>query len=605
MSSENINLDDNSLPIGFKVAGRYRILERLGKGGMGCVYLAADAVLGDELVAIKVLHPDYFHDRELMQRFLREVQLMRRVSHRNVVRTYDVGSDEGLAYFTMEYVPGTPLDKIIQNSTYPKAKIAELSLQTAEALHAIHRAGVVHRDLKPGNILVLNDGTIRITDFGVARPETSDMTAHNEILGSVCYIAPEIWLGEAPSPSVDLYSLGIILYELITGDVPFDGGSPAELMRLHLERKPTPPNELDPSTPQWLNKLVLKLLEKSPRDRFQSAQELIDYLKTHLDRGSSSSKDTGSFINDLEVKSQQLLQVVEPPEPVEPATLPPRPTRARKPTVTSPARHSTQRRLQLTLIQLLRGALFVSFGAAAFGVVHLLLDSLLPDVTTPQNGSEPPATSTVLLTGAIRSFAFLLSASLLPVALTMACRAWREVWRAALLSIVFATAAGAGLVGLHYYAASQVDPQATGPALLAAGIAAKEQLSTVILFGPHVVDYTASLTEGALRFVPTQAKPLLRAPLLLALQFGWCLVLVHLVQRALRSGQRSTGKLSWVLVLGVLLLTLIESLLLAAPEPMSISVPLLAWRLPLQNAVLGALHWALLFVVVLVARHRQ
>ena len=163
---ETQSSDDESLPPGFVVDGRYRIEKRLGKGGMGSVYLAADAVLGDELLAIKILHPDFIHDKELMQRFLREVQLMRRVSHKNVVRTFDVGSDDKLVYFTMEYVPGVPLDKVIHLGSLPLSKIDSFIIQVAEALEAIHQAGIVHRDMKPANILLLEDDTIRITDFG-------------------------------------------------------------------------------------------------------------------------------------------------------------------------------------------------------------------------------------------------------------------------------------------------------------------------------------------------------------------------------------------------------------------------------------------------------
>ena len=154
-------------------------------------------------------------------------------------------------------------------------------MQICEALTAIHEAGILHRDLKPGNIILLDDGTVRITDFGVARPQVSHLTNHNEILGSVCYIAPEIWLGFQPTPAVDLYSLGIVMYEMATNRVPFDGGTAAELMRLHLDQLPVPPKEHNPSLPVWLNKLILNLLEKEPAKRFSSAKQVTDHIKLH------------------------------------------------------------------------------------------------------------------------------------------------------------------------------------------------------------------------------------------------------------------------------------------------------------------------------------
>lgn len=266
------------------MAGRYRILKPLGIGGMGTVYLAQDSVLNEETVAIKILHGDYVRDQKHTQRFLREVQLMRRVNHANVVRTFDVGSDDDIVYFTMEFVPGRPLDEIIEQRDLQRNQLPKLICNICSGLQAIHEAGIIHRDLKPGNILVTNDYGAKIADFGVARPEASDLTAHNEIIGSSSYMAPEVWLGNQLTASVDLYSLGIILYEICTGDRPYKGDSAAILMRLHLDRDPVPPKSLNPSIPLWLNKLVLKLLAKSPLDRPKTAQEIVDYVNLQADR---------------------------------------------------------------------------------------------------------------------------------------------------------------------------------------------------------------------------------------------------------------------------------------------------------------------------------
>ncbi len=303
------------LEVGGMVAGRYRVIRELGSGGMGAVYLVADTLLGDEQVALKALHEELQEEATQTARFLREVQLMRRINHRNVVRTYDVGSDSSIVYFTMEYVPGRPLDKIITSRGIDPNRYYSFTLQIAEALEAVHAAGVIHRDLKPGNVLVLDDGTLKITDFGVARPEVSNLTRHNEVIGSVCYMAPEVWLGQTLTPSVDLYALGIILYEFVTGNVPFDGDSPGAVMRQHLDRAPKPPKELNESCPQWMNKLILRLLAKNANERPRDATEVIEYARLHGDtqqlsgsgvRQNPSTQSSVDFLSSLEERSKTL-----------------------------------------------------------------------------------------------------------------------------------------------------------------------------------------------------------------------------------------------------------------------------------------------------------
>jgi len=306
---DSADTQNKYLPAGFVVADRYKIETRLGSGGMGSVYLAHDLILNEERIAIKILHSDLTQNQRQTQRFLREVQLMRKVNHKNVVRTFDVGSDGNIVYFTMEYVEGKQLEEFIQNGDFPKARLEQLILEICAGLEAIHKAEIIHRDLKPANILIKGDGSLKITDFGVARPEYSDLTAHNEILGSALYIAPEIWLGTKLTTSVDLYSLGVLLYELTTGTLPFDGDSPAALMRMHLEFVPIPPKEVNDQIPTWLNKLILKLLEKSPLDRPKSAQEIIGIVQRHqgvqptAQDGVSSlqqQEDTQTFLSKME-----------------------------------------------------------------------------------------------------------------------------------------------------------------------------------------------------------------------------------------------------------------------------------------------------------------
>lgn len=291
----------DKLPEGFLISNRYEISSRLGAGGMGCVYLASDKVLEDSQVAVKVLHRDLCKDGDLAKRFLREVKLMHQVNHPNVVRTYDVGRDKDIIYFTMEYLSGTSLDRIVNKKKLDLQTIVQIVTQVCSALEAIHGAEIVHRDLKPGNIIILPDRTVKLTDFGVARPKGSNLTQHNEIIGSVEYMAPEVWLGKGMTPAIDFYSLGVILYQLVTGKVPFESDEPATLMWMHVKRPPTPPKSLQEDIPNWLNNIILKLLAKTPTDRPKSAGEILNYFNRHAQRSSRSSgalpqtAPTGSF----------------------------------------------------------------------------------------------------------------------------------------------------------------------------------------------------------------------------------------------------------------------------------------------------------------------
>lgn len=283
----------DELAAGHVISNRYEIVKRLGMGGMGSVYLAKDQILEGNQVALKVLHSELCRDNDLAKRFLREVQLMHSVNHPNVVRTYDVGRDNEMIYFTMEFVSGTPLDEFAHVNSLDLKTIVQISMQICAALQAIHSSEIIHRDLKPANILVLDDMSIKLTDFGVARPKGSNLTQHNEIIGSVEYMAPEVWLGKGMTPAIDFYSLGVIMYELVTGEVPFKSDQPATLMWMHVKRPPTPPKSVYAEIPAWLNQIILKLLAKTSSDRPKTAGEIITYLGNHASRLNSSA--TGSF----------------------------------------------------------------------------------------------------------------------------------------------------------------------------------------------------------------------------------------------------------------------------------------------------------------------
>lgn len=303
---------------GSMVAGRYDIVRQLGTGGMGSVYLARDRILGSEEVAIKILHRQLAYDTKYTQRFLREVQLMRRVNHNNVIRTYDVGADGDIVYFSMELIRGTCLLSVMENGALSIDQLLDLVVQICEGLEAIHSANIIHRDLKPENVMYLRDGSIKIADFGVARPEQSHLTEHNEVIGSAAYMAPEIWLGEEITAKVDLYSLGIILYELFTGVLPFEGETPALLMRMHLDRTPTAPNQHNPDIPRWLNRLILRLLEKSPNHRPSSAREVIEYIKNSRTRTKNAAKNgvssSRAFLKQLEATTRKATDADAAPE---------------------------------------------------------------------------------------------------------------------------------------------------------------------------------------------------------------------------------------------------------------------------------------------------
>ncbi|MCB0333494.1 MAG: serine/threonine protein kinase [Bdellovibrionales bacterium] len=263
-------------------AGRYKVLRHIGQGGMGEVYLVADTILGNEEVALKILRSDFSTDEKHVQRFLREVSLTRKVTHPNIVRTFDVGVDtNNNLYFTMEYVTGHPLGERIERGPSSVDDVCRILMQVCDGLTAIHQENIVHRDLKPGNVIEMEDGTVKITDFGVARPGVSNLTGRDEIVGSSHYMAPEVWVGRDISTPADIYALGVLGYELLTGCLPFDADNPAELMWKHLEEKPVQPAELSIEVPDWLNQLILALLEKDQNKRPMFASEVKDYIRRY------------------------------------------------------------------------------------------------------------------------------------------------------------------------------------------------------------------------------------------------------------------------------------------------------------------------------------
>jgi eukaryotic-like serine/threonine-protein kinase len=248
---------------------------------MAEVYLAHDNVL-DRDVALKVMSGRYASDEEFVERFKREAQSAAALSHPHIVSIYDRGEDEsGTYYIAMEYLPGGTLkDHILKRGALPARTAAEVALQIAEALQVAHKSGVVHRDIKPHNILITDSGDVKVTDFGIARAASSStMTKTGSILGTAHYISPEQAMGESVGTASDLYSLGVVLYEMLTGTLPYDADTPIGIAMKHVNGHLRPPIEIDPSIPAGINAVTVRLLQKDPRDRYATDAELIEDLE--------------------------------------------------------------------------------------------------------------------------------------------------------------------------------------------------------------------------------------------------------------------------------------------------------------------------------------
>jgi serine/threonine protein kinase len=264
------------LAAGTRLAGRYRIAGLLGVGGMGMVYRAEDEELGLP-VAVKVLRPDLAEDRRRLTRFKQELVLARRVSHPNVVRTHDLGSDGDLVFLTMDFVAGRSLGELLAaEGRLPVERAVAIARQLAAALAAAHEAGVVHRDLKPGNVLIDEAGRAAISDFGIARAlGSAGPTIPGSVVGTLDYMAPEQALGGEVDGRADLYALGILLYEMLTGDLPFAGGSSMEMLAQRLTGAPRDLRASRAEVPPHLASVVRRLLQREPARRHQSARELL------------------------------------------------------------------------------------------------------------------------------------------------------------------------------------------------------------------------------------------------------------------------------------------------------------------------------------------
>ena len=276
------------------LGNRYEIIEKVGNGGMATVYKATDLVL-KRYVAVKILRDEFTTDEEFIKRFETEAQSAARLVHPNIVSIFDVGVDNGIYYIVMELIKGKTLKEIIveERGPLPWKWSVNVAIQIASALEMAHKNNIIHRDIKPHNIIITEDGIAKVTDFGIAKAvSNSTITAFGTTIGSVHYFSPEHARGGYTDAKSDLYSLGVVMYEMVTGKVPFDADTPVSVALKHMQEEPVPPIEMNPHLPEAVNKIILKALKKDPMYRYQTATELLEDLRMAL------KNPSGDFIEE-------------------------------------------------------------------------------------------------------------------------------------------------------------------------------------------------------------------------------------------------------------------------------------------------------------------
>jgi serine/threonine protein kinase len=275
--------------------GEFEIISELGRGGMGAVYKAREVSL-DRVCALKLLPAHMAHDASLVTRFKREAQACAKLDHPNIVRAYRVGEAENTHYFAMEFIEGSSVEKVIEKGPMPIDKAVDIIRQVGKALAHAHKAGMIHRDIKPGNILVTKDGVAKLADLGLVREMNADMTRVTQSgtgMGTPAYMPPEQATGAKNADArSDIYALGATMYHMVVGDVPYKGDSAYDVVKMHMEGRLKSPRARRPDVPSWLDLVILKMMQKKPENRFQTADELL----AALDRGSPVAAPTAQGV---------------------------------------------------------------------------------------------------------------------------------------------------------------------------------------------------------------------------------------------------------------------------------------------------------------------
>lgn len=358
--------------------GRYQLISTIGGGGMAQVYQARDLVLG-RLVAVKVLREQYASDPNFVMRFQREAQAAAKLAHPNIASVYDVGEENGLHFIVMEYVAGETLrERISRSAPMAPDDAVQIGAQIASALEYAHRNGLIHRDIKPGNVLIMPDGTVKVVDFGIAKGATDlSLTGAGLALGTAAYFSPEQAKGDRVLPQSDLYALGVVLYEMLTGRLPFQSDTDVGMAFKHISDTPTPPRQLVPSIPPQLNAIVMKAMAKDPAQRFASAAQMEQALRNYAAFGAQHTAAMGTVPAPAPVAPPQYAR-----PPAAPVLPPVRPIQAQVQPVGGGSNACLTWVIGLVLLLALLGAAFIA-ATALPGLVNQATPTSGPPIIVP------------------------------------------------------------------------------------------------------------------------------------------------------------------------------------------------------------------------------